>query len=310
MATVGSEARTEETSSVEIPSFLATEQHHALAVTLLAFAILGTILSSMNIRMFLVNPEYRAKGGIFYFHMVITNMCMVMLGTPFTAVCHFVGTWVFGDIFCQMYAFCGMFFGIANIFMLAFISMDRSRVLCSPKDADDGAKYYPFLVAAGWFIGFLAASAPLSPFGWSRYTYEPSGTACAVDYMTNDSTYVKYITTVFVVCFLVPFGLMLYSYGKACVVIKRTGKVCDWADETNVCWQSCLCLLHLVFCWGLYGVTCLWTVFVDPSTLPLMLTVIAPVAAKVSPILTSWIYIMQIKRFRGAVADMFKPKKE
>ncbi|XP_070545185.1 visual pigment-like receptor peropsin isoform X2 [Ptychodera flava] len=253
------------------PGVLTAQQHYALSVTLFALG-------------------------------------MAMLESPFTAISHFHGKWMFGDVACRLYGFAGMFFGISNIFMLAFISLDRCWTTCSPTEVEQKAKFYPLMVAIGWFVGLVSAGAPL--FGWSSYEYEPSGTSCALDYMKNDATYIRYIICVFVTCFAVPILIMVYSYGKASRVVKATGKVTDWANESNVTLQSALCVMQLVFCWGMYGVNCLWTVFAPSSTLPPMLTVIAPVLAKTSPIINSWLYIYRVKKFRGAVGDMFKPKEE
>ncbi|XP_002732329.1 visual pigment-like receptor peropsin [Saccoglossus kowalevskii] len=292
-----------------VPSILTLQQHYAASVTLLALAVIGTVLSSVNFRMLLSNPDYCSKAGNFFLSLAVTDLCVCIFETPFSAFSHHAGFWIFGDTACQLYAFFGIFFGLVNIFMVTFISLDRYWATCSPVEVELKSKYYTRMTALGWMVALFWAAAPV--FGWSRYAMEPSMASCSIDYMTNDFSYVTYITCLTLTCYVVPIVVMVYCYVKASKNIKYTGKVTEWAHENNATKISRLCVLQLVFCWSLYGFNCMWTVVADDvETLPKMLTVLAPILAKTTPILNSGLYFLHNKKFRGAAVDMFKAKEE
>ena len=61
-----------------------------------------------------------------------------------------------------------------------------------------------------WGNALFWAAAPLNPIQWGRYTIEPFGTGCLLDFSNRDFLYIIYILVMATVCFFIPVGAMAY----------------------------------------------------------------------------------------------------
>ena len=70
---------------------------------------------------------------------------------------------------------------------------------------------------------------------WSRYDLEPSGASCTIAWWYNDAGYVTYVMAVFVVCFLLPIGVMVYCYARVIAFVRMVG---DGGRQENLEWTN------------------------------------------------------------------------
>ncbi len=76
-----------------------------------------------------------------------------------------------------------------------------------------------------WVNAFFWGVAPLNPIRWGRYTVEPFGTGCLLDFDSRDMMYIAYLLIMATVCFVIPVGAMVYC---ALNVKVEKRKVCVW----------------------------------------------------------------------------------
>lgn len=84
--------------------------------------------------------------------------------------------------------------------------------------------YRPVLggICFSWFYSLAWTVPPL--LGWSRYGPEGPGTTCSVDWRTQTPNNISYIVCLFTFCLLLPFCVILYSYGKLLCIIRQVSR--------------------------------------------------------------------------------------
>ena len=61
-----------------------------------------------------------------------------------------------------------------------------------------------------WGTALFWAVGPLNAIQWGRYTIEPFGTGCLLDFGNRDVLYLIYIFLMVTVVFVFPVGAMIY----------------------------------------------------------------------------------------------------
>lgn len=112
--------------------------------------------------------------------------------------------------------------GIFSLIILAVISYERYCTMMAPTIAD-GRDFRPALggICFSCLYSVVWTVPPL--LGWSRYGPEGPGTTCSVDWKTQTLNNVSYIVCLFVFCLLLPFCVILHSYGKLLLAIRQVG---------------------------------------------------------------------------------------
>lgn len=110
--------------------------------------------------------------------------------------------------------------GIVSLISLAVLSYERYCTMVSPTIAS-GRDYRPVLagICFSWLYSLGWTVPPL--VGWSRYGPEGPGTTCSVDWRSQSANNVSYIVCLFTFCLLLPFCVILYSYGKLLCAIRQ-----------------------------------------------------------------------------------------
>ena len=80
---------------------------------------IGILHLHKKLARFLLDPS-----GVFMVNFLATNLFVVLLQVPFSAVSAFSSQWIFGDLACQIYASIGFVVGLAAIFSLALLVFD------------------------------------------------------------------------------------------------------------------------------------------------------------------------------------------
>lgn len=85
----------------------------------------------------------------------------------------------------------------------------------------DGRDFRPALggICFSWLYSVAWTVPPL--LGWSRYGPEGPGTTCSVDWKTQTPNNISYIVCLFTFCLVLPFCVIVYSYGKLLHAIRQ-----------------------------------------------------------------------------------------
>ncbi|CAK6980839.1 proteinase-activated receptor 4 [Scomber scombrus] len=144
--------------------------------------------------------------------------CLLLLALPFRIVYHFRGNrWELGEPFCRVVT--AMFYGnmYGSVWCLALVALDRYLALVHPFRARTlrSRKTSLYMSASVWAV-VLAAALPLLA---SRQTYfldELQITTChdALPQDEQENYFLPYFATLFSVCFLLPFGGILFCHGS------------------------------------------------------------------------------------------------
>ena len=110
--------------------------------------------------------------------------------------------------------------GIVSLISLAVLSYERYCTMIRPTVAD-GRDFRPALggISFSWLYSIAWTVPPL--VGWSRYGPEGPGTTCSVDWKTQTTNNISYIICLFTFCLVLPFSVILYSYGKLLRAIRQ-----------------------------------------------------------------------------------------
>lgn len=147
--------------------------------------------------------------------------CLLLLALPFRIVYHFRGNhWELGEPFCRVIM--AMFYGnmYGSVLCLALVALDRYIALVHPFGAKvlRSRRISLYMTTAVWMV-VLAAMLPLLV---SQQTYvldELQITTChdALPEEEQENYFLPYFATVFTLCFLLPFVLMLFCH---CAILR------------------------------------------------------------------------------------------
>lgn len=107
-----------------------------------------------------------------------------------------------------------------SLISLAALSYERYCTMMGATQADMTSYRKVFMgIAFSWIYSLAWTVPPL--FGWSHYGPEGPGTTCSVNWTTKTPNNVSYIICLFFFCLILPFVVIVYSYGKLLQAIKQ-----------------------------------------------------------------------------------------
>ena len=153
---------------------------------------------------------------------------MLLLVLPFRIVYHLKGNdWVFGEPFCRvvMAMFYGNMYGC--VLCLALVALDRYVALVHPFGAKvlRSPRTSLYMSAAVWLV-VTAAMVPLLVSQQSYVLDELRITTChdALPAYEQETYFLPYFTTLFTLCFLLPFLVVVYCYGAVLRTLVAGGR--------------------------------------------------------------------------------------
>lgn len=101
--------------------------------------------------------------------------------------------------------------GITALCTVALIAVERLFVVCKPLGSIRFQGWHAVLgVAISWAWSLIWNTPPL--FGWGAYALEGVRTSCGPDWHSRQPGNVSYIICYFLLCFAIPFALIVVSY--------------------------------------------------------------------------------------------------
>ncbi|KAM4545001.1 alpha-1A adrenergic receptor-like [Odontesthes bonariensis] len=200
-----------------------------LLASFIMFAIVGNILVILSV---VCNRHLRTPTNYFIINLAIADLLLSTTVLPVSATLEVLDYWVFGRIFCDIWAAVDVLCCTASIMSLCVISIDRYIGVRYPLQ-------YPLIVTKRrallamlgvWILSFVISIGPL--LGWKESPSEDD-TVCVI---TEEPFYALFSS---LGSFYIPLAVILAMYCRVYVVAKRTtknleaGMMKDRADDSN-----------------------------------------------------------------------------
>ncbi|XP_023328583.1 visual pigment-like receptor peropsin isoform X2 [Eurytemora carolleeae] len=276
-----------------------------VGATIFTEGLLGSISNAT-----LISIHYRLRQhildptGILLLNFCIANFLMCVLQFPFSSTSSFVGSWVWGDTGCQLYAAAGFFLGIGVIYALGVLIVDRyTQITLNRRPCKTDISLW-FMIIISWHAVLLFTAPPLlDVFG--RYGPEPSGTMCTLDFWHgNFRNYNSYVYFLVACGFVAPTSAMLLMFLKSAKSIKDPNIRKRWNSVQLIHHEAVVKTCGFLFlaamaCWTPYAVLVLWTVVFPPTSLNIYYTLIPPIICKLAPGVNAVIIWRNIPRIQA-----------
>ena len=123
--------------------------------------------------------------------------------------------------------------GITALCTVALIAVERVFVVCKPLGTIVFQQKHAVAgVAASWLWSLLWNTPPL--FGWGNYELEGVGTSCGPDWQSRDPKNLSYVICYFVLCFAIPFAIMVASYTWLLWTLRRVRSLFTFSADQSL----------------------------------------------------------------------------
>ncbi|CAH1778013.1 unnamed protein product [Owenia fusiformis] len=242
---------------------------------------------------------------------------MCVLSIPFPAASSFSHKWLFGQAGCDWAAYISFFVGFSGVLILAMISVDRLIIIVATSVRMISKRVALLLIGACVAVSVVFATMPL--LGWSSYTLEGANISCSVNWQGRSPGDTSYVITIFICCFLIPVGVIIYCYGRIYFHVRRTTSNLSFdtgigpgtgmtvqmrkifAMEKKMTLMIAIIVGTFLLSWSPYAIVSLWAAIGDPDSIPMVAVVIPAVIAKSGVIWNPFIYVVMNKNFRAAL---------
>nr|XP_046242292.1 opsin 4xb [Scatophagus argus] len=207
-------------SKVDVPD----HAHYIVALFVFVIGTLGITGNALVMFAFYSNKKLRKLPNYLIMNLAVSDFLMAFTQSPIFFINCLYKEWVFGEMGCKMYAFCGALFGIASMINLLAISIDRYMVITKPLQAVHWSSKRRTTVAIFmvWLYSLAWSLAPL--VGWSSYIPEGLMTSCTWDYVSHTLANRSYTMMLCCFVFFIPLGIIFYCYLLMFLAIRKTSR--------------------------------------------------------------------------------------
>nr|AIG92844.1 melanopsin 4x2 [Hippoglossus hippoglossus] len=207
-------------TKVDVPD----HAHYIVALFVFVIGTLGITGNALVMFAFYSNKKLRNLPNYFIMNLAISDFLMAFTQSPIFFINCLYKEWVFGEMGCKLYAFCGALFGIASMINLLAISIDRYVVITKPLQAIhwSSKRRTALAILMVWLYSLAWSLAPL--VGWSSYIPEGLITSCTWDYVTYTLANRSYTMMLCCFVFFIPLGIIFYCYLLMFLAIRKTGR--------------------------------------------------------------------------------------
>ncbi|XP_073322430.1 opsin 4xb [Pagrus major] len=207
-------------SKVDVPD----HAHYIVALFIFVIGTLGITGNALVMFAFYSNKKLRNLPNYFIVNLAVSDFLMAFTQSPIFFINCLYKEWVFGEMGCKMYAFCGALFGITSMINLLAISIDRYVVITKPLQAihRSSKRRTTLAILMVWLYSLAWSLAPL--VGWSSYIPEGLMTSCTWDYVTYTLANRSYTMMLCCFVFFIPLGIIFYCYLFMFLAIRKTSR--------------------------------------------------------------------------------------
>ncbi|XP_031718622.1 teleost multiple tissue opsin 3a [Anarrhichthys ocellatus] len=273
---------------------------HTVVAVCLGFILVAGILN--NFLALLIFAKFRSLWkpiNVILLNISLSDILVCVFGTPFSFAASLHGRWLIGEHGCKWYGFANSLFGIVSLVSLSVLSYERYTAVLHSSQVDiSDFRKARLCVGGSWLYSLLWTLPPL--LGWSSYGPEGPGTSCSVQWHLRSPASVSYVLCLFIFCLLLPFLLMVYSYGRILVAIRRVGKINLLAAqrrEQHILTMVLAMVSCYMLCWMPYGIMALMATFGRSGLVTPAASVVPSVLAKFSSVINPVIYMFFNNQF-------------
>ncbi|XP_053717043.1 teleost multiple tissue opsin b [Synchiropus splendidus] len=293
------------------PPTLSATGHLVVSVCLGFIGTVGLLSNLLVVTLFCRYRALRTPMNLLLVSISASDLLVSVFGTPFSFAASTQGRWLLGRSGCVWYGFINACLGIVSLVSLAVLSYERYCTMMAPTLADN-RNFRPALLGIGfsWLYSAVWTVPPL--LGWSRYGPEGPGTTCSVDWRTQTPNNVSYIVCLFAFCLLLPFLVILGSYGKLLLAMRQVRSVSTVVTrrrEQRVLLMVVTMVVCYLICWLPYGVMALLSTFGPRDLLTPEATITPSLLAKFSTVINPFIYVFMNKQFYRCFRAFFSCSK-
>ncbi|CAL8367230.1 unnamed protein product [Lota lota] len=245
----------------------------------------------------------------FIVNLSISDLGMTLSLFPLAIPSAFSHRWLFGEVTCQVYALCGVLFGLCSLTNLTALSLVCCLKVCFPNHGNKfSASHACFMLAGVWSYACVFAVGPLAQ--WGNYTVEPYGTACCIDWRAanHDLSALSYIGCLFLFCYALPCIVIFLSYAFILLTVRGSQQAVQQhvsspqSRTTNV--HALIVKLSVAVCtgflgaWTPYAVVSMLAAFGDADSIPPVAFAMAAILAKFSTVYNPVVYLLCKPNFR------------
>ncbi|XP_074860699.1 vertebrate ancient opsin-like [Carettochelys insculpta] len=285
--------------------------HLVTAICLGIIGSLGFLNNLLVLILFCRNKVLRSPINLLLVNISVSDMMVCIVGTPFSFAASTRRHWLIGPVGCIWYGFVNTLFGTVSLTSLAILSYERYCTMIRTTEAD--ATNYRKIwmgIFVSWMYSLFWTLPPL--FGWSSYGLEGAGTTCSVNWHSRDVNNISYIICLFIFCLVIPFFVIVYSYGKLLCAIKQVSGITKGMGQTRdqrVLIMVVAMVICFLLCWLPYGIMALIATFGRPGLITPSASIIPSVLAKSSTVYNPVIYIFLNKQFSRCFCALLKCEK-
>ncbi|XP_077376639.1 melanopsin-A-like isoform X2 [Festucalex cinctus] len=207
-------------TKVDVPD----QAHYVVAAFVLVIGTLGVAGNALVMFAFYSNKKLRSLPNYFIMNLAVSDFLMAFTQSPIFFINCLYKEWVFGEMGCKMYAFCGALFGIASMINLLAISIDRYLVITKPLQTIhwSSKRRTTLAIISVWLYSLAWSLAPL--VGWSSYIPEGLMTSCTWDYVTYTVANRSYTMMLCCFVFFIPLLIIFYCYIFMFLAVRKTSR--------------------------------------------------------------------------------------
>ncbi|XP_056354572.1 opsin-3-like [Oenanthe melanoleuca] len=268
----------------------------AAAVCLGALGSLGFCSNLLVLLLFWRFPALRSPINLLLLNIALSDLLGCALGTPLGLA---AGTSAAPGAACAWHGFATALCGIISLISLAVLSYERycTMTRTAEPDTTNYRKTWAGIILS-WTYSLLWTLPPL--FGWSSYGPEGPGITCSVNWHSKDANNASYIICLFIFCLVIPFAIIVYSYGKLLCAVRQVSSIQRGpgrSREQRILLMVLVMVLCFLLCWLPYAAVALIATFGQPGLITPAASIIPAILAKSSTIYNPIIYVFLNKQF-------------
>ena len=291
------------------------DQYKMFAAVAAFICIFGSVSNGLTLATFIRHRSLWTTTNTIICSMCFADFISSSVATPLIVHANISARWPFGEAGCKAYAFITTLCGLASINHLAGAAFERydslervpkGRGILNRRRAAFG------LLMLLWIYSLVFSVAPLA--NWSSYTTEGIGTSCSVDWSSSSPNAVSYTVVLYLGCFVLPLGIIGFSYYKLFRVVQRMriNAYTTWGRSSNAAAEALktekkmaflilLMIAAFLISWTPYAVVSLISATGHKNIIGLLGESIPSYLAKSSCIYNPIIYALLFKPFRKNV---------
>ncbi|XP_051952135.1 opsin 4xb isoform X2 [Xyrauchen texanus] len=186
--------------------------HYIIACLILIIGTLGVTGNALVMFAFYSNKKLRNLPNYFIMNLAVSDFLMAITQSPVFFINCLYREWMFGELGCKIYAFCGALFGVTSMINLLAISIDRYLVITRPLQTiqSNSKSRTSLAILCIWLYSLAWSLAPL--IGWSSYIPEGLMTSCTWDYTSPSPANRSYTMMLCCFVFFIPLAIILFCY--------------------------------------------------------------------------------------------------